>query len=136
MHRQIAKQRVRVWAVLALSVAVGACLDEEPGGDGQGPATPAVEATEAPDAADEPAWAERIVIEDRRYDPGDFFVAPEREVRVVNLDNEAHTVTAFDGSFDVRVPPGGEATFVSPEPGAYPYACRFHPEMGAEFEVR
>jgi plastocyanin len=136
MRRRIVRQGVRVGAVLLLSAAVGACLDEEPGGVGQGPAMPSVEATEAPDVTDEPAWAERIVIEDRRYDPGDFFVAPEREVRVVNLDDEAHTVTAFDGSFDVRVPPRGEATFVSPEPGAYPYACRFHQEMGAEFEVR
>jgi plastocyanin len=125
--------------VLAVSLASSACTDDgATGGIGQGPALPTSDATDAAgdDLTEATGWSDLITIEDRRYTPADFFVAPERELRVVNRDDEAHTVTAFDGSFDVRVPPGGEVEFLTPEPGAYSYACRFHPEMGAEFEVR
>jgi plastocyanin len=125
-------------ASIAMALLASACTDDgTTEGVGQGPPMPAPEGTDAAaEAADDPAWADLITIEDRRYDPADFFIAPARELRVVNRDDEAHTVTSFDGSFDVEVPPGGEVELLTPEPGAYPYACRFHPEMGAEFEVR
>ncbi len=128
--------RAAATLVLVLALGVTACVDDGPAGAGQGPALPSPDASDPDTEPDEVAFAEVITIEDRRYTPADFFVAPEREVRVVNLDDEAHTVTSFDGSFDVRVPPRGEAEFLTPEPGAYAYSCRFHPEMGAEFEVR
>jgi plastocyanin len=119
-----------------LALGATACVDDGPADVGQGPALPTPDASDTETEPAEAAFADVITIEDRRYTPADFFVAPEREVRVVNLDDEAHTLTSFDGSFDVRVPPRGEAEFLSPEPGAYAYSCRFHPEMGAEFEVR
>jgi plastocyanin len=130
--------RVGAWfgraaGTLSLVLALGgtACA-----GVNQTPPPPAPDASAPPSEPDELAFAEVITIEGRRYLPPDFFVGAHREVRVVNLDDEAHTVTSFDGSFDVRVPPRGEAEFAAPEPGAYAYACRFHPEMGGEFEVR
>jgi plastocyanin len=125
----------RAAGTLALVLALGgtACADVGPADVGEDPPPPAPDPQSEPD---EVAFAEVITIEGRRYLPPDFFVGARREVRVVNLDDEAHTVTSFDGSFDVRVPPRGEAEFSSPEPGAYAYACRFHPEMGGEFEVR
>jgi plastocyanin len=128
----------RAAASLALVLALGgtACAADGPAGVGQGSALPDPDASDTETVPAEVTFSDVISIEGRRYTPADFFVAPEREVRVVNLDDEAHTVTSFDGSFDVRVPPRGEAEFLSPEPGAYAYSCRFHPEMGAEFEVR
>lgn len=121
--------------VMAAVLGVTACADGS-GTDDAGPELATAGATDRDDGTTEVAFAEVITIEDRRYTPPDFFVGAERELRVVNLDNEAHTVTSFDGSFDVRVPPRGEVEFLTPEPGAYAYACRFHPEMGGEFEVR
>jgi plastocyanin len=87
-------------------------------------------------AGEGPVWSDVLTIEDRRYRPNDLLGGAGRELRVENLDDEAHTVTAFDGSFDVEVAPGDQVEFLlPPEPGAYPYACRFHPEMGAEIDV-
>jgi plastocyanin len=129
----------RAGATLVLVVALGgtACAgDDGPAGVGRGPSLPSPDASDAATEPAEVAFSDLITIEERRYRPADFFVAPAREVRVVNRDDEAHTVTSFDGSFDVRVAPRGEAEFLSPEPGVYAYSCRFHPEMGAEFEVR
>jgi plastocyanin len=82
-----------------------------------------------------PTFSDVLTIQDRRYEPFDLLIGAERELRIVNLDDEAHTVTAFDGSFDVRVGPGEEAEILTPWPGAYPYSCRFHPEMGGEMDV-
>ena len=51
-------------------------------------------------------------------------------MRVVNLDTVAHTVTADDGSFDLFVEPGAEATFAAPDaPGGFAYTCQVHPAM-------
>jgi plastocyanin len=56
--------------------------------------------------------------------------APGGTVRVVNSDTVAHTVTADDGSFDVFVEPGAEATFIAPTtPGSFAYTCQVHPAM-------
>jgi plastocyanin len=83
-----------------------------------------------------PVWSDVLTIEDRRYHPDDLLGGAGRELWVENLDAEAHTVTSFDGSFDVEVGPGERVEILlPPEPGAYPYACRFHPEMGAEIDV-
>lgn len=121
--------------VLAAVLGVTGCADGS-GAEDAGPELATTNATDRDAGTTEVAFAEVITIEDRRYTPPDFFVGAERELRVVDSDDEAHTVTSFDGSFDVRVPPRGEVEFLTPEPGAYAYACRFHPEMGGEFEVR
>lgn len=63
-------------------------------------------------------------------------VTPGATVRVVNADSVPHTVTAEDGSFDVFVEAGGEATFVAPSaPGAYAFFCAVHPAMTASLAV-
>lgn len=64
-------------------------------------------------------------------------VPPGATVRVTNRDSEAHTVTSDDGrSFDVKVSPGGSATFTAPtKPGAYPYHCKFHASMHGSLKV-
>jgi len=56
--------------------------------------------------------------------------APGSTVRVVNTDTVAHTVTADDGSFDVFVEPGAEATFTAPATaGSFAFTCQVHPSM-------
>lgn len=56
--------------------------------------------------------------------------APGSTVRVVNNDAMPHTVTADDGSFDVFVEAGAEATFTAPlGTGTYSFTCAVHPSM-------
>lgn len=111
-----------------------AAADDEPPDEGRVPQPGEVlPGKSLPD--DLPPFSDVITIEGRTFTPDDLLVGAEREMRVVNLDDEAHTLTAFDGSFDVEVGPGETVEFLTPEPGAYPYWCSIHPEMGAEIDV-
>jgi len=57
-------------------------------------------------------------------------------VRVVNHDTVPHTVTAGDGSFDVFVEAGSEATFTAPAaPGTFAFRCEVHPSMAGTLIV-
>lgn len=60
-------------------------------------------------------------------------------VTVTNMDTDAHSVTADEGSaFDVNVTgSGGTATFTAPsKPGSYPFHCFFHPDMHGTLTVK
>lgn len=58
-------------------------------------------------------------------------------VTVTNMDAQAHTVTADDGSFDVVVDPGASVTFTAPaKPGAYTYNCKYHSSMHGTLNVK
>ena len=47
-----------------------------------------------------------------------------------NNDNEPHTVTASDGSFDSEnMNPGASFTYTFTTPGTYEYICTYHPWM-------
>jgi plastocyanin len=68
-------------------------------------------------------------------DPGP--VPPGATVNVMNMDPEAHTVAADDGSFTVTAPPGQTVSFTAPtKPGAYPYHCQYHSNMHATLTVK
>lgn len=123
----------RVVASLVVVAALTSCTATDPEPEPERPTLADAQARTAPDGDE--LWTDEVVIEDRDYAPADALVGAGRVLRVVNRDAEAHTVTSFDGSFDVEVGPGQTAQFVAPEPGAYPYSCRFHPEMGAELST-
>lgn len=64
------------------------------------------------------------------------FVAPSvtvvagTEIKWINKDDDPHTVTADDGSFDSKGLGQGDAfTHVFSKPGRYPYHCAAHPFM-------
>jgi plastocyanin len=58
-------------------------------------------------------------------------VTPGATVSVVNMDGEAHTVTADTGNaFDDQAAAGTTTTFTAPStPGSYPFHCTFHGNM-------
>ncbi len=64
-------------------------------------------------------------------------VAAGSQVNVTNADDTAHTVTADDGAFDVRVGAASSATLTAPEePGEYDFHCDIHPTMKATLTVQ
>lgn len=64
-------------------------------------------------------------------------VAAGSEVTVMNMDTEAHTVTADDGSFEAVVKAGTSVTFTAPKkPGAYAYHCAYHSNMHGTLTVK
>jgi plastocyanin len=57
-------------------------------------------------------------------------VSPGATVSVMNMDGEAHTVTADEGAFDVQVAGGATGTFTAPTtPGSYAFHCTYHANM-------
>lgn len=64
-------------------------------------------------------------------------VAAGSTVTVMNMDNEAHTLTADDGSFEAIVKAGTSTTFTAPaEPGTYTYHCTYHSNMHGTLTVK
>lgn len=58
-------------------------------------------------------------------------------VTVMNMDSQAHTLTADDGSFDAIVKAGTSVTFTAPaKPGAYSYHCTYHSNMHGTLTVK
>lgn len=84
-----------------------------------------------------PATATTIMIENFQYETP-ASVSPGATVSVMNMDGEAHTVTADSGNaFDVKSPPGQTVTFTTPStPGSYPYHCTYHGNMHGVLVVK
>ena len=66
-------------------------------------------------------------------------VSPGEKVSVMNMDGEAHTVTADSGSgaFDDMAAAGSITTFTAPsKAGSYPFHCAFHANMHGVLVVK
>ena len=65
-------------------------------------------------------------------------VARGATVTVMNMDGEAHSVTAdAGGAFDAQVTGDAVGSFTAPtEPGSYPFHCSYHSTMHGLLVVR
>ncbi|MDQ6650467.1 MAG: cupredoxin domain-containing protein [Actinomycetota bacterium] len=65
-------------------------------------------------------------------------VAPGATIRLVNDDDEPHTVTADDKSFDSKsFDKKAPGSLVAPsKPGTYKFHCEVHPSMHGTLTVR
>jgi plastocyanin len=65
-------------------------------------------------------------------------VSPGATVTVMNMDGEAHTVTADSGSaFDTKIDPSASSTFTAPmKPGTYAFHCTYHGNMHGMLVVK
>ncbi len=117
-------------ALAAASPGLAACGDDGDTGDTGGATAPGDAATTspaAPGAADAPA----IVISGFAFSVS---AAAPGTVTVRNDDAAPHTVTADDGSFDVRVAPNATAQ-IEVGAGSHPFRCTIHPTMTGTLEV-
>jgi len=79
-----------------------------------------------------PASAREVTVHlrDFKFSPATVSVAAGDTVRFVNDDQDAHTVTAKDGSFDSKGIDTGEAwTHAFAARGRFAYFCELHPYM-------
>ncbi len=77
-----------------------------------------------------------VFIDDSRFHVSEPVSAGQR-VTVYNESNTIRTITATDGSFDVRVPGQTFITFTAPSnPGSYPFTSRHSPAFGDILVVR
>ncbi len=87
-------------------------------------------------SATESAGKNVIHIKDFKYKPTPLHVRVGERVRFVNDDDEAHTVTASDKSFDSEgLDTGKSWDHVFTKPGTYAYFCELHPYMKATVQV-
>src|SRR5579863_7772471 len=77
-----------------------------------------------------------VHIKDFKYNPPALTVHVGDRVTFVNDDDEAHTVTAADKSFDSEgLDTAGTWQHVFNKPGTYHYFCELHPYMKATIVV-
>ena len=107
--------------------------------DGYGDRSAAQSATASPDATStDAAGGGTVTYRVAKYTFADLTVAPGTQVRVINEDDEPHTVTAEDGSFDTGAFDADDpGTFTVPsKPGTYRITCTVHPSMHGQITVR
>src|SRR5450755_2914595 len=77
-----------------------------------------------------------IHIKDFKYNPTPVSIHAGDRVTFVNDDDEAHTATSDDKSFDSEgLDSGGAWQHVFTKPGTYNYFCELHPYMKATIVV-
>ncbi len=71
-----------------------------------------------------------VKIANFKYQPADLKLNVGESVQFVNKDEEPHTVTAKDGSFDSKALDTDQTwTSTFTKPGTFPYVCSIHPFM-------
>lgn len=71
-----------------------------------------------------------VAIRDFTFRPASVTITAGQNVRFVNDDQEAHTITAADRSFDsAGLDTRGTWTYRFTKPGRYAYYCELHPYM-------
>ena len=107
--------------------------------DGYGDSSAAQSGNASPDASSTGGGGGGTVIyRVVKYTFADLAVAPGTRVDVINEDDEPHTVTAEDGSFDTGAFDGDDpGAFTAPtKPGTYRITCTVHPSMHGQITVR
>ncbi len=77
-----------------------------------------------------------VKVSNFKYQPADLKINVGETVQFINQDEEPHTVTAKDGSFNSKALDTDQAwasTFTTP--GTFPYVCTIHPFMQGKITV-
>jgi len=84
----------------------------------------------APSSQSSQPAASAIAISDYAFKPATITVAPGTRIVWTNKDDDPHTVTGDDGSFDSKgLGQGDSFGRVFDKPGRYPFHCSAHPFM-------
>ncbi|MEH1831844.1 MAG: cupredoxin domain-containing protein [Nostoc sp.] len=63
-------------------------------------------------------------------------IAVGKTVQFINVDEEPHTATATDGSFNSKALDTNQTwNYTATKPGTYPYICSVHPFMKGTLTV-
>ena len=90
-----------------------------------------------PKVASAPLSARQITIENYTFKPATISVPAGTTITWKNLDDDPHTVTANDGSFNSKgLAQGDTWSHRFDKPGTYPYHCSVHPMMQATVIVK
>lgn len=115
-------------ALMALTIATGACSSDSDGDDS---------ATTAPDEpADIAPGAAAINIADFTFEPTSLAVASgSTEITITNADSADHTFTLDDDSVDQAVAAGENVSVTVELSESVGFHCEIHPDMTGTLEV-
>jgi plastocyanin len=78
-----------------------------------------------------------VLIQNDAFSPAKLTVTAGQTVSFTNRDDDAHTVTATDGSFDSKgLDTNGTWQHTFSTPGVYTYFCELHPFMKGTIVVK
>ena len=77
----------------------------------------------------------QIVMEDLEFVPAEASAKVGDTIEWVNKEELAHTATARNGDWDVKLPPKKTVTLVLEKAGTIDYYCRYHPNMKGKLAV-
>jgi plastocyanin len=77
-----------------------------------------------------------VKIRNFKYEPAILKINADETVKFINEDEEPHTATAENGSFDSKALDTNQAfTYTFTKAGSYPYICAIHPFMKGSITV-
>jgi plastocyanin len=77
-----------------------------------------------------------VKIRNFKFEPTNLAIAVGKTVQFINLDEEPHTATATDGTFNTKALDTNQSwNYTATKPGTYPYICSIHPFMKGTLTV-
>jgi plastocyanin len=77
-----------------------------------------------------------VKIRNFKFEPANLAIAVGKTVQFLNVDEEPHTATATDGTFNSKALDTNETwNYTATKPGTYPYICSIHPFMKGTLTV-
>ncbi|MEH1844804.1 MAG: cupredoxin family copper-binding protein [Nostoc sp.] len=77
-----------------------------------------------------------VKIRNFKFEPANLAIAVGKTVQFINVDEEPHTATATDGSFNSKALDTNQTwNYTATKPGTYPYICSVHPFMKGTLTV-
>jgi plastocyanin len=99
------------------------------------PPTPTHQVQAQPQGSSQKATA-TVKIHNFKFEPANVAIAVEETVQFVNTDEEPHTATATDGTFDSKgLDTDRTWNYTATKPGTFPYICSIHPFMKGTLTV-
>ncbi len=88
-------------------------------------------------ATSAPAATPTVVMKDDAFAPARLTISSGQTVTFVNQDDDAHTVTSTNGTFDSKgLDTNGVWHYTFTKPGTYAYFCEMHPFMKGTIVVK
>lgn len=90
---------------------------------------------EQPQTSQQPADV-TVKIRNFKFEPANLAIAVGKTVQFINVDEEPHTATATDGTFNSKALDTNQTwNYTATKPGTYPYICSVHPFMKGTLTV-
>lgn len=78
-----------------------------------------------------------VKIHNFKFEPANVAIAVGQTVQFINTDEEPHTATSTDGTFDSKGLDTDQTwNYTATRPGTFPYICSIHPFMKGTLTVK